>query len=339
MANRGLVGAQLLAHDGDDRFQDGLVGLMVAVDRYDPTVGVRFATFATRHVREAVSRGREQRRLWRVPRDTLSEWSAIERELDTQLAGGESPDVHAAAERCGAGPAATFSYVEDRQAVSLQAQPAPACDDVADRVVADAAVDHVRDLVDDELARLVELRRRLSRAETAEVLGVDVATVAAGEAQVVAAVWHPTSGVDVQARGGSEHGRRATYVDGCRCGPCRSADRAYKQALALGADRTADRAVPLVGLPRGRRATWVTFDDATRHPTPGAWRSDGVCAGRQADVDDAVSLGCGGCPVRRECGEYGLSVPGLPGVWGGMGQVERVDRYAGRVTGAAATGS
>lgn len=68
-----------------------------------------------------------------------------------------------------------------------------------------------------------------------------------------------------------------------------------------------------------------------------AWRDEAACSaanvdsswwfpegykGQQRSPSRALAI-CSGCPVRRECLEYALSVPERHGVWGGMTESER----------------
>jgi RNA polymerase sigma factor (sigma-70 family) len=57
-----------LGHPLVDMLQDGSIGLIDALDRFDPGRGVRFATYATWWVRQAIERGAERStRVVRVP--------------------------------------------------------------------------------------------------------------------------------------------------------------------------------------------------------------------------------------------------------------------------------
>lgn len=68
-----------------DRIQDGNAGLMHAADKFDPTLGFKFSTYATWWIRQAISRGIADRgRLIRVPvhvHEKLSQLRRIRVEL------------------------------------------------------------------------------------------------------------------------------------------------------------------------------------------------------------------------------------------------------------------
>jgi WhiB family redox-sensing transcriptional regulator len=66
-------------------------------------------------------------------------------------------------------------------------------------------------------------------------------------------------------------------------------------------------------------------------PAPGPWIAQAACAGEPTDLffpDDSSGLEmaksiCSRCPVRKECVCYGLAIPSLPGVRGGLTEAER----------------
>lgn len=56
---------------------------------------------------------------------------------------------------------------------------------------------------------------------------------------------------------------------------------------------------------------WAARAACAAHPHPDLWFTEGENAHQQA-----VAV-CSACPVKAECLDYALSVPGLPGIWGG----------------------
>ena len=76
-----------------DLIQEGNLGLMKAVERYDWRLGHRFSTYATWWIRQSVTRAlADQGRTIRVPAqvvDTINRMSRIERQLTQKL--GRAP--------------------------------------------------------------------------------------------------------------------------------------------------------------------------------------------------------------------------------------------------------
>jgi len=78
-----------------DLIQEGNLGLMKAVDRYDWRLGHRFSTYATWWIRQSVTRAlADQGRTIRVPAqvvDTINRMSRVERQLSQKL--GRAPTI------------------------------------------------------------------------------------------------------------------------------------------------------------------------------------------------------------------------------------------------------
>jgi RNA polymerase primary sigma factor len=78
-----------------DLIQEGNLGLMKAVDRYDWRLGHRFSTYATWWIRQSVTRAlADQGRTIRVPAqvvDTINRMSRVERQLSQKL--GRGPTI------------------------------------------------------------------------------------------------------------------------------------------------------------------------------------------------------------------------------------------------------
>src|SRR3954451_21109389 len=102
-SNLGLVHVLAKAYRGrgvadDDLVQEGTVGLIQAVDRFDPDRGVKFSTYAAWWIRRALIDALGQTRVIRMPAKAERSLSAVRR-AETELRGPTSD--HAVAERAG----------------------------------------------------------------------------------------------------------------------------------------------------------------------------------------------------------------------------------------------
>jgi RNA polymerase primary sigma factor len=101
-----------------DLIQEGNVGLMKAVERYDWRLGNRFSTYATWWIRQAVTRAlADQGRTIRVPAqvvDTINRMARVERQLTQKL--NRAPTHDEVAEHMGLKP----SKVEELRRVSQE---------------------------------------------------------------------------------------------------------------------------------------------------------------------------------------------------------------------------
>lgn len=73
------------------------------------------------------------------------------------------------------------------------------------------------------------------------------------------------------------------------------------------------------------RDTWE------QRPAPGPWITQGACRGAPTDLffpeepgeaEEALQV-CRRCPVRVDCADYALGIPGLEGIWGGLTEADR----------------
>ncbi|KCZ51228.1 sigma-70 family RNA polymerase sigma factor [Hyphomonas pacifica] len=145
--------------DADDLVQMGLIGLMKAADKFDPTWETRFSTYATWWVRQAMSRGlADQGTTVRVPVHMRQAISTYRRTLRMLVAeNGKPPSTDTLAEKLAWTPeytakVATFS---EQRTISLEA-PIGADDDLTLKdVIADSAPQPEETVISEDMARRV----------------------------------------------------------------------------------------------------------------------------------------------------------------------------------------
>lgn len=117
----GRVGTRLPAHvDVSDLIQAGVFGLMDAIERFEPDLGVRFESYATQRIRGAIlDELRAQDWVPRVVRTRARELAKARESLEARLHRSASPAELAS--ELGMGPAEIRGILNQIQLISMEA--------------------------------------------------------------------------------------------------------------------------------------------------------------------------------------------------------------------------
>jgi RNA polymerase nonessential primary-like sigma factor len=152
----------------EDLVQEGAIGLLTAIDDYDPARGASFSTYAFWRVRGAVTHALTAHgQLLRPPRGVLERRRHVVRASEQLAAAGREPSVTLLAETMALAPADVADALSTTRVVSLD-QPAFEGATLLELVPAETAVEPETQLVSREEARAIRkaVRRLRGRKRT-----------------------------------------------------------------------------------------------------------------------------------------------------------------------------
>ena len=165
----------------EDLVQEGAIGLITACERYDPSRGFRFSTYATHWVRQAISRAIDNKaRSIRVPAHVAETLRKIDRaRVLHQREHDEEPTIEQIAERLSMPPRRVIAYLfagQDPLSLDMLVgddDNTPLAALINDRGSADPETTVIREEVESELREIMDTLSERERAVMRRRLGFE----------------------------------------------------------------------------------------------------------------------------------------------------------------------